>query len=385
MPVARARCPRHLPPRPALQKITMNKDNQRFNYRGAWAGILLILTLVLSACGGNEPPVLVIPTPTGGTAAPTIAPTAAGELPTVAPTAVAPTPTLAGPQPTATLPPPPTVAPPLPTSAPGAQPTTVPPTSAPTETPIASLEPVAGSGYRVAFVAANDTLNVRNRPNANAAVVAQLPANATGVQVIGEGQSIRGGSLWLPVETDAGDGWVNSHFLTEDVSHATFCADPEVAKLLETFQEAIEEEDGRLLRQLVHRDRGLRVRLNWWNEEILVAGEDIQTIFRAQKKYDWGTEDGSGEEIRGSFSEVAMPRLERDLLGATSWGCDQGIFGGTAGSTTLPEGYEAVRYYSAHRAAPAEQELDWGTWIIGIERWEGEYYLSYLVHYRWEI
>lgn len=361
----------------------MKKDNLRFTYRGMWAGVLLILTLFLAACGGgNEPPVLVIPTPVNGTAAvPTIEPTANAEQPTADPSAIAPTPTLAGPQPTATLPAPPTVAPPLPTSGPDAQPAT----AAPTATPVASIEPVADAGYRVAFVAADDTLNVRNRPNTNADVVARLSPDATGIEVIDEeGQNFRG-STWLLVETDAGDGWVNSRFLTEDVGHDAFCADPEVAELLEKFQEAVAEEDGKLLRDLVHRDRGLRVRLNWWNEEILLAGEDIQTIFRAQKKYDWGTEEGSGEKIRGSFSEVAMPRLERDLLGATTWGCDQGIFGGTAGATVLPEGYEAVRYYSAHRAAPAEQELDWGTWLIGVERWEGQYYISYLVHYRWEI
>ena len=345
----------------------------------------LALLIFLAACGGSEPPVLVVPTAANGAAA----------TPTIAPTAVAPTPIPTEPQSTATLPAPPTVAPPLATATPGAQstvaPTPVAPTTvaqttvAPTATPIASLEPTTDGGYRVAFVADDDTLNVRRQPSAGAAVITELPADATGIQVIGEGESIRGGSLWLPVETNAGDGWVNSRFLTEDVSHDTFCADPEVDELLEKLQAAIENEDGKLLGELVHPDRGLRLRLNWWNEEILVTGEDVQTLFRAQKKYDWGTEDGSGEEIRGSFSEIVMPRLERDLLDATTWDCDEALFGNTAGATVLPEGYEAVRFYSAHRAAPAEQELDWGTWLIGVERWQGRYYISYLVHYRWEI
>jgi hypothetical protein len=364
----------------------MNKYKQSIAARGVGATALLAFILILAACGGNEPPVLVIPTPVDGTAAPSGEPTTIVGQPTADPSAIAPTPTLAGPQPTATLPPPPTVAPPLPTSTAGAQPTAGPSTAAPTATPVATVGgPIAAEGYRVAFVAANDTLNVRRQPNANAAIVTRLPSDATGIEVIGEGETIRGGSLWLPVETNAGDGWVNSRFLTEAVSRETFCADPAVADLLAQLRKAIEEEDGRLMRELIHPERGLRLRVNWWNEEVLVAGEDVQTIFRAQKKYEWGTEDGSGEEIRGSFSEIMLPRLERDLLGATVWGCDEGVFGGTAGATALPDGYEAVRYYSAHRAAPAEQELDWGTWLIGVERWEGQYYLSYLVHYRWEI
>ena len=359
----------------------MNTD--KFTGRKVWAVVLLALVLILAACGGDEAPDLVIPTP----AVTVPIPTADAGQPTVAPSTIAPTPTLAGLQPTATLPPPPTVAPPLPTTD-GGQPTAAPtstPIPAATATPVATFAPAADAGYRVAFVSADDTLNVSRRPDPDAAVVAELLSGTTGIQVIDEGQSIRGGGFWLPVETAAGDGWVNSRFLTEDVSHETFCGDPAVTDLLNQLQKALAEENGRLMRDLVHPDRGLRVRVNWWNPEVTFAGEDIQTIFRAQKKYDWGTEDGSGKSIRGTFADVVLPQLESDLLAAGDWRCDEGVFGPTAGLTILPQGYEAVRFYSAHRPAPADQEFDWGTWLVGIERWEGRYYVSYLVHYRWEI
>ncbi len=347
-----------------------------------WPLVLILALGVLAGCGGNEPPALVIPTAIMTAAAPTAA---AGE------TAVPPTPTVFM---TATLPPPPTVVPPLPTSpssatatpgGPAVQPSptlapTVAPTVAATATPVATI-----SGYRVAFVAADDTLNVRRRPGANEAIVAQLPANAVGIQVTGEGEETRAGATWLPVMTAAGDGWVNSRFLTEDVSREVFCGDPAVTALLDQLRTVVAEEDGRLLEELVHPERGLRVRLSWWNPEVLIAGNDVRQLFRAEKRQEWGTEDGSGLPIRGSFNEVVLPRLERDLLPATERRCDEGVFGPTAGLTNLPEGYEAVRFYSLHRPAPAEQELDWGTWLVGVERWEGRYYISYLVHYRWEI
>ena len=343
-----------------------------------WPFVLTFALGALAACGGgDEPPALVIPTAIVTAVVPTAA---AGE------TTVPPTPTVLM---TATLPPPPTVAPPLATATPGdpaVQPsptlaaTVAPTTVAATATPVATI-----SGYRVAFVAADDTLNVRRQPNADAPIVARLPANATGVQVIGEAQSVRGGSIWLPVATTDGDGWVNSRFLTEDVSREVFCGDPAVTALLDQLYTAVAEEDGRLLEELVHPERGLRLRLNWWNPEVLIAGNDVRQLFRADKRQEWGTEDGSGLPIRGSFNEVVLPRLERDLLPATDRRCDEGVFGPTAGLTNLPEGYEAVRFYSLHRPAPAEQELDWGTWLVGIERWEGRYYVSYLVHYRWEI
>lgn len=342
---------------------------------------ILILMALLAACGRAEPPDLVIPT-----VAATID---FGQ----SPTAVATTPSELSPTPTLPLPATqvlPSVTP-LPTSTPlptatAIAPTAVPPTLPP---PTATALPpeTTQSGYRVAFVAANDTLNIRRQPNPNAAVVGELPPNATGIEVIGEGQSVRGGGQWLPVDTPAGSGYVNSRFLTEDISREVFCADPDVTELLSRLRTAIAEEDEQLLSELVHPTRGLRLRVNWWNPEIIAREQEIAQLFRDRPRdaVDWGTEDGSGFLIRGTFSDVMLPRLERDLLGATEWACDQMLHGPTAGFVVLPEGYEAVHFYSAYRPAPAEQELDWGAWFIGIERWEGRYYVSYLVHYRWEI
>jgi hypothetical protein len=310
-----------------------------------------LLALLVACGGGEEPPPLVIPT-TVATAA----------VPTTAPTALPPTPTASA---SATLPPP------LPAA---------------TAILAATASPAAGPvTYQVAFVAANDTLNVRRQPGANAPLVGRLAPDATGIRVIGEGQTAQNGSPWLPVETEVGEGWVNSRYLTESVSREAFCGDPQVTALLDRFQKAVAEEDGQALLELVHPDRGLRVGLNWWNEEVIFSGPDMQTLFNAQKKYDWGMNEGSGELIRGSFSEIVMPFLERDLLAASERRCDEGQFGPTAGMTILPEGYGQVHFYSLHRPAPAEQELDWGTWLVGVERWEGQYYVSYLVHYRWEI
>ena len=335
--------------------------------------ILLLAVVLLGACGGDAPPDLVIPT-VAATADPNLPPTAppTQTLPPPATSVLATATAL----PT-TIPPSATPLPPTPTLAP----TAVPPT--PTPVPPEAAAPV----YRVAFVAANDTLNVRRRADADSAVVSQLPPDATGITVVGEGQSVRGGGLWLPVETAAGSGYVNGRFLTEQIDRAAFCADPAVNDLLNRLQTAIATEDAAALGELVHPTRGLRLRLNWWNEEIIVREEGLTNLFRDRQRdaVNWGTNEGSGETVRGTFSDVMLPFLTRDLLGATQWACDELLYGPTAGLITLPEGYEAVHFYSAHRPPPAEQEFDWGTWAVGVERWQGRYYISYLVHYRYEI
>ena len=345
---------------------------------------LAALLLLLAACGGDAPPDLVIPTAAATTAAGSSPTTGA---PTTAATAV-PLPTNTLPPPattvlaTATALPPATVLP-TPTAVP---PTAVPPTAAP-PTPTPVPPEAAAATYRVAFVAANDTLNVRRQPHSEAAVVGQLAPNATGITAVGEGRSVRGGGVWLPVDTPTGSGYVNSRFLTEEVSREAFCADPAVAELLTRLQTAIATQDEKLLNDLVHPTRGLRLRLNWWNEEVIFREDEIKQIFKDRERdaVDWGVNEGSGQTIRGTFVEVMMPFLSKDLLGATEWGCDELRHGPTAGMMILPEGYEAVHYYSAYRPAPAEQEFDWGTWVVGVERWQGRYYVSYLIHYRYEI
>ncbi|MFQ5420924.1 MAG: hypothetical protein ACE5EY_11260, partial [Anaerolineae bacterium] len=80
------------------------------------------------------------------------------------------------------------------------------------------------------------------------------------------------------------------------------------------------------------------------------------------------------------------PDLQKDLLPATEIACDEILHGGTAGSVRLPDGYQQTHYFSLYRPASAtDNELDWGTWVVGIEQWQGTYYISYLVHFQWEI
>ena len=87
----------------------------------------------------------------------------------------------------------------------------------------------------------------------------------------------------------------------------------------------------------------------------------------------------------GSFAKVILPMLQKDLLGASETACNEILSGATAGLVQLPEGYEALNFYSLYRPATDEIEFDWGTWVVGIEQWNGRYYLGYLVHFAWEI
>jgi uncharacterized protein YgiM (DUF1202 family) len=70
----------------------------------------------------------------------------------------------------------------------------------------------AAYSYVIRGVVAPDTLNVREEPSLDSAVVATIPANAGGVVAIGPRRRV-GVSVWWEVTYAGQRGWVNSRFL----------------------------------------------------------------------------------------------------------------------------------------------------------------------------
>lgn len=239
--------------------------------------------------------------------------------------------------------------------------------------------------YRVVFVEEDDVLNVRSDAGVESEIVGEIQPVASGVKITGEGQVIID-SLWVPIEYETISGWVNSRFLTEVISQQEFCDNEDVEELVDAAFEALVNEDSERLSQIVAEGNSLRVRRHWWNPEVIFDKAEVANLFESEQSYSWGIEDGSGNPIEGSFSEVIQPLLEKNLEPHTERGCDEILHGGTAGLVQLPPSYEGINYYSFYRpAGPDDFELDWGTWVMGVEIWQGQPYLSFLVHYEWEI
>ncbi len=262
----------------------------------------------------------------------------------------------------------------------------------PTEAPVPSATAVATNAptlieeeiYRVAFVSTDDVLNVRSGPGIENEILASLAPTTTSVRITGTGQPVSG-STWVPIIADETEGWVNSQYLSGQIPSTLFCQDPDVTVLLTQLKKAIANEDSALLSQLVHPERGLRLRTSWWNPEIRVSNNDLNNLFGSTSTYDWGIEDGSGLPIEGSIQEVLLPLLQKDLLLSGSISCNQIDHGPTAGSVQLPDGYQGINYMAFFRAADDSLGFDWGTWVVGIEEWQSRYYLSFLIHYSYEI
>lgn len=330
--------------------MTVRAANKNF----CW---ILGAVLLLAGCGGAvEPttvPTLALPTSPPATAEQPAEPTAVPTTPPDLPEAV-PTNTVASP-----------------TAVPQA--TAVPPTAT-----ISANDPAE---YAAIFVEPTDVLNVRSGPGVSFGIVGTIPPDATDVQITGNGHVVAG-STWVPVQRGAVSGWVNSRFLTGFVPNSEFCNDSLVTQLLERFETAVANQDDAALSQLIHPERGLRVRLLWHEAETNLNNDNLLSD---PTSYNWGSAAGSGEAILGTPAQVLLPRLQTDFLDATETACNEILHGGTAGFVTLPDAYAPLNFYAFHR--PGSEEfagLNWGTWVVGVEQWQGQYYLSTLVHYQWE-
>lgn len=227
----------------------------------------------------------------------------------------------------------------------------------------------------------NDVLNVRSGPGVANGIVGTIPPNATDVQISGIGQLVSG-STWVPVQRGSVAGWVNSRFLTGTVSGAAFCGSTAVLQVLDRLETAVANQDDALLAQLIHPERGLRVRLLWYEAETRL---DNQNLLSDLTSYNWGNAAGSGEPILGTPAQVLLPRLQNDFLGAAETACNEILHGGTPGFVVLPDSYAPLNYYSYYRPGTAEfAELNWGSWVVGVEQWQGSYYVTALIHFQWE-
>ncbi|MDX1663037.1 MAG: hypothetical protein R3272_04535 [Candidatus Promineifilaceae bacterium] len=189
-----------------------------------------------------------------------------------------------------------------------------------------------------------------------------------------------------PTATVAGD-------VSQPEAEATpvpFCEDPQAREVVARLREALAEQDAVALRELIDAEQGLAIYTSWWNPEVRLPPTEVERLFtESETVYEWGREDGSGNLIQGSFSNVILPLLEADLLPATEVGCNEILHGSTAGLVRLPETREGANFYSLYRPAPEDGfELDWGTWVVGLQRKSAGtrgYVVSFLVHVRWEI
>ncbi|MDF1500325.1 MAG: hypothetical protein P1P76_07650 [Anaerolineales bacterium] len=260
----------------------------------------------------------------------------------------------------------------------------VPPTEVPpAATLLGSFE--QAESFSVAWIAEDETLKVHNPAGIAGTVIGELAYDRSGILLTGRSTSL-GSSRWVEIETPDGLlGWVNERNLTETVRREAFCTDDRIPGVLVQVIRAIEARDGQMLSEYVNPERGLIVRHDWWNPEVLFTYEEIPRLFQDQADRDWGVISGGNFRVKGSFDELIRP-LILEIAETGEPVCDELPAGITTRPAVWPGEYISLHYRAFHRPAPENgNPFNWRTWAFAFEYIGGRPYLTVLVQYHGDI
>ncbi|MBN2388253.1 MAG: SH3 domain-containing protein [Anaerolineales bacterium] len=251
-------------------------------------------------------------------------------------------------------------------------------------TPGATVAGAPSGPYAVVRVLPGDTLNIRSAAGVGNSVVGSFPATAANVMRSGP-STVIDGQIWVQVQNPTGGtGWVSAAYLSETVTPATFCADGRVNDLLTNFGNALRTSNGDLLASLVSPAHGLDVRTWRQSTPINFMPEFARWVFESTYEHNWGMDPASGYATVGSFEEVILPNLLDVYEASYTLSCNTVQVGGASYDASWPAEYTHLNYYSLYKPGTPGTELDWRTWLVGIEYVSGQPYLFSLIHFQWE-
>ena len=173
-----------------------------------------------------------------------------------------------------------------------------------------------------------------------------------------------------------------SSISTTQISPDDFCADPQPQALINNFKSALQTSNGTLLASLVSPLHGMDARFFRNGRVVNYDQQEAQLLLDSTDSIDWGAAP-SGLETKGSFTEVIVPALLKVFNKDYTLTCDQVQVGGAAYKATWP--YAGINFYSVYFAGtPNSNNLDWRTWLIGMEYVKGQPYLYAIMQFFWE-
>lgn len=162
-----------------------------------------------------------------------------------------------------------------------------------------------------------------------------------------------------------------------------FCNDPQIANLLASFKTAVTTSNGALLASLISPTKGMQVRAFRNGRVITYDPEHAKFLFVTTFQAPWGNHPASGREVNGAFHEIIIPELLKVFGQSFTLQCRKIQTGGATYEPEWP--YQGTKFFSAFYAGTeANSNLDWYTWVIGIDNANNKSYISALIPFFWE-
>jgi len=160
------------------------------------------------------------------------------------------------------------------------------------------------------------------------------------------------------------------------------CADPQASALIDSLKKAVSTADGPLLASLVSPTSGMDVAFYHNGNVINYDQEHAKFLFETTFEANWGMHPASGEETIGSFHDIVVPELVKSFNQPYTLHCNELKYGGASYPVTFP--YDKDFYSIYFPGTEANGNLDWHTWVAGIEYVNGKPYLYALIQFFWE-
>jgi hypothetical protein len=155
-----------------------------------------------------------------------------------------------------------------------------------------------------------------------------------------------------------------------------------VTALFDSLKTAVTKADGPLLSSLVSPSSGLEV--SYFHNGTAIKYDQNQAKFLFETTYpaDWGADPASGAEKIGPFHEVVVPALLKIFNQPYELHCNELKYGGASYPVKFP--YDKDFYSIYFPGTQANGNMDWQTWVAGVEYVNGKPYLYALMQFYWE-
>ncbi len=177
-------------------------------------------------------------------------------------------------------------------------------------------------------------------------------------------------------------GMITPSAQTPASSTADICNDPQAVALIDSLKSATLTSDGVILSSLVSPARGMDVALFRDGTVINYDQEHAKFLFETTFEANWGAEPGSGADKVGSFHEVVVPELVKIFNQSFTLHCNEIPHGGATYSIEWP--YDGSYYSIYYPGTDTNGNLDWHTWVVGIDDENGKPYIYALRQFFWE-
>ena len=161
----------------------------------------------------------------------------------------------------------------------------------------------------------------------------------------------------------------------------TVCTDPAVLSLIDSLKRSMLTADGELLGSLVSPD-GMEVRYFRNSNVVTYSPYQASFLFETTFEANWGNDPASGLEKVGSFHDVIVPELVTIFNQSYTLHCNEIRHGGATYDVTWP--YDKDFYSIYYPGTEANGNLDWHTWVVGVEYDNGKPYIYALMQFYWE-